>query len=190
MTTTTVNNRSKQQAADQKLVDGLNKHAPTLTTVVIGGTPYKPADIIAILQARLAAANTVQSAKPSWQNAVKAEKDERAKTKSFVSGLRQALAVAFAGSIDALADFGLAPRKARVVSPEKKAAAALKAKATRAARHTMGTKQKAAIKGTVPTTAPATAAPAAAPIPVPAPAAVQASPTGAAPATPATKSVP
>jgi hypothetical protein len=44
--------------------------------------------------------------------------------------------------VDALATFGLTPRKPRVVSPEARVAAAAKAKATRAARHTMGKKQK------------------------------------------------
>jgi hypothetical protein len=74
--------------------------------------------------------------------------------------------VAFAGSIDTLADFALKARKPRTpLTPEQKAAAVAKAEATRAARHTMGPKQKAAIKGTVPATAPATqpAAPAPAP---------------------------
>jgi hypothetical protein len=50
--------------------------------------------------------------------------------------------VALAGSIDGLADFGLTPRKVRVLTPEKKAIAAAKAKATRAARGTKGSVQK------------------------------------------------
>jgi hypothetical protein len=42
-----------------------------------------------------------------------------------------------------LADFGLNPKKARTpLTIEEKAAAAAKRKATRAARHTMGSKQK------------------------------------------------
>jgi hypothetical protein len=44
------------------------------------------------------------------------------------------------------------PRKAPAArTPEEKIAAAAKAKATRAARHTMGSKQKAKVKGTVTT---------------------------------------
>jgi hypothetical protein len=173
--TPVIRNRSTQQAVNQKLIDGLKKHEQTLASLVIGGTSFKTADITAILQARLDTANAAQSTRATWQNAVKADHDEGAKTKTFVSGLRQAIQVAFAGSIDALADFGLTPRKPRVVSPEKKAAAAAKAKATRAARHTMGKKQKAAIKGTVPQTAPATPPAAPAPtVPAPAPAPVTA----------------
>ena len=158
-------NRSQQQTGDQKLIDGLTKHASTIASLVIGGTSYPTTAIIANLQARLATANAALSTRATWQSAVKADIDERAKTKTFVSGLRQALQVAFAGSIDALADFGLKPRKQRAPrTPEQKAAATAKARATRTARHTLGKNQKAAIKGTVSPTAPATAAP-----PVPAP---------------------
>jgi len=153
---TIVNTRSKQQASLQKMIDGVKKHEQTLPVLTVGGTSYKPADILAVLQARLDAANAALSTRATWQSAVKADHDERAKTKGFVSGLRQALLVAYAGSIDTLADFGLVGRKPRVISPEKKLAAAEKAKATRAARHTMGKKQKAKIKGEPAQPAPAT----------------------------------
>jgi hypothetical protein len=172
--------RTQQQNVDQKLIDGFNKHAQTIPSLLIGGTSLKTADIIGTLQARIAAANAAVSTRATWQTAVKADHDERAKTKTFVSGLRQAIQVAFAGSIDVLADFGLAPRKQRVVTPEEKAAASAKAKATREARHTMGSKQKKAIKGTVPQAAPATppapASPPNAPAPVTAPAIPAATP--------------
>src|SRR5258708_11042079 len=159
MSTKTINaNRLNRQAADQKLADGLAKHRQALAALMIGGASHTVDEILAILQARLAAAVAAKSTRATWQTAVKADRDERAKTKTFVSGLRQALLVAFAGSIDALADFGLSPRKQRVLTPEKKAAAAAKAKATRIARHTIGPKKKLAIKGTVPTaTSPAEA---------------------------------
>lgn len=168
-------NRTQFQNVDQKLIDGFNKHAQTIPSLLIGGTSLKTADIIGTLQARLAAANAAVSTRATWQTAVKADHDERAKTKVFLSGLRQALLVAFAGSIDTLADFGLVARKASVISPEKKLAAADKARATRAARHTLGKKQKAAIKGTVAAPAPAPSAsppgpvPAHEPAPAPAP---------------------
>jgi hypothetical protein len=153
MTTTNLN-RTEVQTSDQKLIDGLKKHEPTLSSLFIGGALLKTADVITILQTRIDAATTVVSSRATWQTDVKADHDQRAKTKTLVSGLRQALQVAFVGQIDALADFGLKPRKVRVTTPEQKAAASAKAKATRVARHTMGPKQKAQIKGTVP--APAT----------------------------------
>jgi hypothetical protein len=49
-----------------------------------------------------------------------------------------------------LADYGLTPRKARApMTTDKQAAAVAKRNATRAARHTMGSVQKKAVKGDV-----------------------------------------
>jgi hypothetical protein len=73
--------------------------------------------------------------------------------------VKQSLLVAFAGRIDTLADFGLVPRKVTPLTPEQMVERTEKLKATRAARHTMGSKQKAAIKGTVAPTGPVNAAP-------------------------------
>jgi hypothetical protein len=143
------NNRTLQQTADQTLIDGLEKHQATFTSLTFGGTTLKTADLIGILQARIDARNTAVSTRATWQTNVKADHDEREKTAAIVAGLRQALHVWFSGSIDALADFGLKPRKVRVTTPEQKQAAAAKAKATRAARHTMGSQQKKAVKGDV-----------------------------------------
>jgi hypothetical protein len=150
-------NRSKRQSADQKLIEGLIKHSQTVSSVLIRGRHFKTDDLIALLQDRLVAANTANSTRATWLTAVQADHDEYERTKATISGLRQALAVAFAGEIDGLADFGLTPRKVRVMSPEQMSVATAKAKATRAARHTMGKRQKQLIKGTVPATATATA---------------------------------
>jgi len=58
--------------------------------------------------------------------------------------------VTFGNQPDALADFGLAPPKARApMTAEQKAVAAAKRKATRVARGTLGKKQKKAVKGAV-----------------------------------------
>ena len=128
------------------MIDGLNKHAQTIQSLVIAGATMTTKDIIEHLQARIDSAKGAQTTRATWQNAVKSDKDERAKSRGLLSGVKQALLVAFAGQIDTLADFGLNPRKPRVLSPEQKTTAATKARATRAARHTMGKKQKAAVQ--------------------------------------------
>jgi hypothetical protein len=176
-------NRNDEIAAEQKIADGLKKHEQTLTSLVIGGTSYKTADVITNVQTLVNSAQTVVSSRATWQANILADEALRAKNKTFMSGLRQSLLVAFGGSVDVLADFGLTPHKTPATrTPEQKAASAAKAKATRAARHTMGSKQKAAIKGTtvtapqsgdvtkVPVTpaapaSPSPTAPAAAPVP-------------------------
>jgi hypothetical protein len=156
-------NRLNEIAADQSLIDGLAKHASAIPSLGINGAFVATKDITTTLQSRVDSAKNAQSVRATWLAAVKADTDLRDKTKTFVSGLRAALLTLFAGQIDTLADFALTPRKTRVVTPEAKVAAASKAKATRAARHTMGKKQKAAIHGTVPVTDPGPATPAPAP---------------------------
>jgi hypothetical protein len=163
------NSRTDRAAADQKLIDGMGKHGAAITTILIGGVPQTPAQIVASLQARIDRGNAALTSKATWQNAVVADKAGRASSSRYVAGLRQALLVAFAGQLDVLADFGLTERKSRVAPPEEKVAAAAKAKATRVARHTMGKKQKAAIKGTLTPAAPAPEVPAS-PAPVATPA--------------------
>jgi hypothetical protein len=79
-------NRTRQQTADQKLIDGLTKHEKALSSLLIGGTSLKTADLIGILQARIDAANTAVSTRATWQTGVRADQDERAKTKTIVSG--------------------------------------------------------------------------------------------------------
>jgi hypothetical protein len=188
---TTVN-RTRQQNADQKLIDGLTKHRATITSLPIGGKTLTPDEVVQTLQARVKASATSLTSKASAKAAVLAERADRAETRQFVSDLTQVIRSMFGGSADVLADFGLALRKPRKSDPQKKVAAAQKAKATRTLRHTMGKKQKAAIKATGPLAAGATppaanahAAPAAsaeAPATAPAPAATP--PAATAPAAP------
>jgi hypothetical protein len=154
-TNTPKRNRDEEVTADQSLVDGLNMHSATIPPIFIAGAAVPLKDIITTLQSRIAAAKNVSPAKATWLAALAADRDVRSKSKTLVSALKQSLLVFYAGQVQTLADFGLTGRKTPVVSPETQVAAAAKAKATRAARHTMGKKQKAKITGTVVTTAPA-----------------------------------
>ena len=163
----------------QQLIAGLNKHQATFTSAMVDGAQLTTAQVVSKLGEILTTSNLVVTTHASWQAAVKADLAERVNTATFVSGVRQAILVAFNGQVDVLADFGLTERKPRVLTPEQKQAAAAKAKATRAARHTMGSKQKAAITGAT-AAAPAATPPAPA-VPAPVPAAHNAPPAGATP---------
>jgi hypothetical protein len=145
-----LNVRGTQKLMLQKTIDGLKKHEGTLSSLILGGTAYSTADLVAALQSRLDAANAVDTAYAAWRAAVRADYEARARTKDLLSDLRQTLLAAFRGSIETLADFGLVGRKPRVIAPETLVVAAQKARATRAARHTMGKRQREAIKGTLP----------------------------------------
>ena len=171
-TTADETNRAKQLAADQALIDGLDKHGQAIGTLLISGKTYKAADFTPILLARIAASKAVSPARSAWLAAVLANQNERATTKTLIAGLRQALITAYASTPDTLADFGLTPRRKPVVKAQTKATAAVKAKTTREMLGTKGTKQKkqAKAKATSP------AATSSTPTPAPAPA------TGTAPA--------
>jgi hypothetical protein len=144
-------NLQQQQAADQSLVDGFTKHASTIPSLLIAGVQVPTTTIISTLQARIAARAATAPAKATYQALVQADQNERASSQALVSGAKQAIGLMYAGQITTLADFGLKPRKAPAPrTPEQKAASAAKAKATRAARHTMGPVQKAQITGATP----------------------------------------
>jgi hypothetical protein len=127
-------NRSDQSAAEQKLIEAMSKYEQTIPSFVIAGVPMTTQDIIAVVQTLIDSANCVHATRAEWQRAVKADSDHRDKLKKFTAVLRQALMVAFAGSVDTLEEFGLTPRKPAVVTREERVAAAAKAKVTRAAR--------------------------------------------------------
>jgi hypothetical protein len=129
--------------------------------MTFGGLQYTAAALIQLFQGQIDAVSGVSATKGTWLNAIQKEKDLRVKVASIVTGLKAYVLQAFPGNTEALADFGFAAKKkATPKTAEQKAVIALKAKATRAARHTMGSKQKLAVTGTVPATVPATPAPA------------------------------
>jgi hypothetical protein len=143
-------NRVKQLAANQTFINGLTKHADKLSALTVGGAPVKVADVVAALKAEIAAENAVAPAKATWEATVQAAKDQRAKTKTALTGVKQSLQLMFAGQVETLGDFGLKPRKQPAPrTPQQKAASVAKAKATRQARHTMGSVQKKAVQGDV-----------------------------------------
>ena len=134
--------RIKQEAALQSMITGLTQHQQQLPSIVIAGKTYSNADLIEILEARLAALKAADTTRAAWRYAVQQDYAQRADTSVLLSGARQAVQVAFSGQIDSLATFGLVGRKKAVVAPETRVAAAKKGQATRAARHTMGKNQK------------------------------------------------
>jgi hypothetical protein len=133
----------------QKLVDGFTKHAATTPSLVFAGATLKPSDVVARLQALIAQHNAVNTAAAAWHSQVTTERNAALQMRSLLGLIKQMLEGAYSSQLDVLADFGLAPRKKTVVSPQTRAAAAVKAKATRAARGITGKKQKAAITAPV-----------------------------------------
>jgi hypothetical protein len=165
-------NRTTQIAADQALADGLAKNAGSLGTFGFGGKQLKPADVVQILEDRIAKAKAATTARANLNAAATAADDELRTTRALVKAVKAALRALFVDDIATLATFGLAPTKVPALAPATLVKAAAKARATRTARGTKGKKARLAIQaapaptgaGTSETpTAPATPGPAAKP---------------------------
>jgi hypothetical protein len=138
-------------AADTKLIAGTQKHQNNLpATIVLAGQTVTPAQVVTTLQGRIATANATLAAKGSLAAAVAADHNERSQTDTLVADYRAWILLTYRNQPDVLADYGVSPhKKPGAKDASTKVVAAAKAKATRAARHTMSKKQKAAIKGTL-----------------------------------------
>ncbi len=134
----------------KQLIAGTEKHLTGATPVAFLGSSFTPAEITSKLQSIVTLRSDVDAAKASTRAKLAAESADMPSLRTFMSAYVAYVKVAYGASPDALADFGITPKKARaVLTAEAKTAAAAKRKATRAARHTMGTLQKKGIKGDV-----------------------------------------
>jgi hypothetical protein len=97
----------------------------------------------------LGAVSDVSAAALAFHAAVEREKKLRASAFARRAELKAVIAARVGKHATGMASYGFAPAKVRVVSPKAKLLGAIKAKATRLARGTMGRRQKLAITGNV-----------------------------------------
>ena len=133
----------------KQLIAGTNKHLANATQVMLVGGSFTPAQITAQLQALVNLRSDVDAAKASTNAKLAAEKTDMPALRVFQDAFVAFVKAAFGNQPDVLADFGLHPKARTQLTVEAKTAAAAKRKATRAARHTVGSKQKKSIKGAV-----------------------------------------
>ena len=130
------------QARDAQIVAGIQKHLQTTPSLPLAGATYSPADLVTLLGSRTSQAATVASTHAAWLAAVAAEQALSTKLSPILRGLRQYVLNSFGAESPVIADFGFTATVRKTPVPATLVAAAAKAKATRAARHTMGTVQK------------------------------------------------
>jgi hypothetical protein len=140
-------NRATLIERNRNAADGVKEHLKG--AVQLAGGTYKVADILAILAAPAAAADTTDKTKAAWRAAVVDERTAKAAAKGMRVSLQNYLIGIHGTTSTVLADFGFVIKKPAPKTVEVKAGAAKKMRATREARGTMGKKQKAQIKGTV-----------------------------------------
>jgi hypothetical protein len=140
---------SATSAQLQALISGLQKQLPSGSFTLVS-TAYTTATLVTALQGSIDALTAVVAAHAGVKAALAALATEQAKTGPILSALKRTLQAMYANAPDTLSLFGLQPRK--VAAPRtgaQLAASAAKAKATRAARGTVGKKKKLAITGNV-----------------------------------------
>jgi len=141
---------SKATAVGQ-LIAGTKKRFPSGTQQVqLEGASMTITDVLNGLQSFLDNRSAVVAAQATAKAKVSVERAALPSLDALISAWVAYVRLAFGTQADALADFGLAPHKARTpMTAEEKAVAAAKRKATRAARGTKGPKAKSQIHGNV-----------------------------------------
>jgi hypothetical protein len=133
-----------------QLIAGTNKHLASATQIMLAGGSFTPAQVTAQLQALVKLRADVDAARALTKAKLAVQKADMPALRVFMDAMVTFVNAAFGNAPDVLADFGLNPTKARTpLTVEAKVAAAAKSKATRLARHTMGTQQKKSVKGAV-----------------------------------------
>ncbi|MDP8998521.1 MAG: hypothetical protein M3O46_00235 [Myxococcota bacterium] len=134
----------------QHLIAGTNKHLANTTQVMLSrGASFTPAQITTFLQTIVNLRSDVDTAKAATKAKVAAEKADMPSLRILMDAFVTFVKAAYGSAPDVLADFGLNPKARTPLTVEVKAAAAVKRKATRVARHTMSAKQKKGVKGAV-----------------------------------------
>ncbi len=134
----------------QDMITGFTTSLPSsIRSMLVGGVSMTNAQVLAQFQSILQMLNLVATTKQAWKAAVSAKKAAMAPARTFYSNVEVILRQALGTNQALLAAFGIKPPKTRTKpTSTTKAIAHAKALATRAARGTKGTKQKAAITTT------------------------------------------
>jgi hypothetical protein len=139
--------KSTKVVRDKSMLAGLKKHSELLSRMIQGGILKAPPVVAARFQAHLDALDEVVAKQAAWRQALGNEESLEKEIKELMKPLGQLLTSVYGADSPTLRDFGIAPRKRVKIGAEKMLLTVAKRNATRKARHTMGKKQKKAIKG-------------------------------------------
>ena len=134
--------KTVEAAQAKQLIVGAQKHFASAASLAFASATHTPAEVETALQAVVDLRAGVETARATFDSKVATEEAQMETIRPLMRAFVAFVRVTFANSPDVLADFGLKPKKARTPQTiTEKAAASARAKATRAARHTMGAKQ-------------------------------------------------
>jgi hypothetical protein len=143
---------SKQEQELTNLVNGIQKAFPANASIMVDGVSYTQASFLSTSQSFLDPEVASRQGHLTLQALVAAKNANEKPAEAWMSNAKKAL-IGFVGAknVSGLAAYGIVPPKqrAKATSAENVIKAA-KANETRQARDTMGSKEKAAIKGSAP----------------------------------------
>jgi hypothetical protein len=131
------------------LIAGVTKNLTSPTPIVLLGNSFTPPEITAKLQSLVDLRTDVDTAKAATKAKLATEAAQLPSLLIFMNAFVTYVKAAYGNSPDVLADYGINPKLRAAPSVVAKAGAVAKRASTRAARHTMGSRQKAAVKGDV-----------------------------------------
>ena len=134
-------------ARDRQMIRAIRHHFKGLGKLTLGRVEYTRDELVAFFEKHLEALRAIDLAATEWQIALR---QEAAMEKDVLQMVIQVQALArtlFDPADTVLREFGRKPSGDIVKSAAVKALAAKKGMLTRAARHTMGKRQKEKIKG-------------------------------------------
>ena len=143
------NTKGQVTGLAKELIAGTAKHLASTTQVALLGGSFTPDQITGKLQLLVNLRSDVDASRATTKAKIASEAAQLPALRAFMSAFESFVKAAYGSSPDVLADFGMSPKARTPLTVEAKAAAAAKRAATRAARHTLGTNQKKAIKGDV-----------------------------------------
>ncbi len=140
--------KTKKRQANESVIAGIEKRLLGHPTLRVGGETFTPAELIALFQSHTDLLNEIDATHAKLRDTVSRERRLAPRIRRLVRNLRAWVVSLYGLDAKAFGDFGWAlPRKPGPKKVAAKVAAADKGRATRAARHTMGKRQKAKIKG-------------------------------------------
>jgi hypothetical protein len=145
--------KASRQNRLRLVLAGVDKHFQNVSSFTLGGRVITRADFEKLLQEDIDASDASVQAQAKLREDVQVERNSHAQVNPVLRLFKLFVVAQFGDTSDAsttLADFGFTPRKAPKKTLAVKTEATAKTQATRSARHTMGPKQKAKVKGTVP----------------------------------------
>jgi|SRR5579883_748439 len=145
------NGLNTRAARAGKLIAGLKKHFTDVNAkLTLANAPMSVGDLEKQLQLLIDNRSAVTDAQAAAKAKVEAERAAEPALVALMRAFTAFIRITFGSASDVLADFGLAPPKARTpMTAEQKAVAVERRKATRKARGTTGPKQKQKVKGNV-----------------------------------------